>query len=199
MRAASTFAAAAAFVVAAAGCAAVPLARGQGSVQDSRAREPLTADCARWIGISGLEAPLSIGELTRRADLVVVGTVIADQVERFTSVPGVPLEDRDPLIYAFGSYHDATVEVGEYLKGSGASRMSVRRLASTRELCVSHEQPELAVGTQYVLFLERGRGVWIGGHIAFGRGTAVVTNGVARFRAFGDPPPFLLRLLMSLP
>lgn len=183
------------------GCVGSPFARAQTPDQDRSERNEFT-DCERSIGISGLEAPLTIGQMTRRADLVVVGTVTADKIERLTSVPGVPPEERDALFFAFGSYHDATLEVTEYLKGNGPLRISVRRLASTRELCVSVSPgpPELAVGTRYVLFLERGRGVWTGGYIVFGRrGTFLVANGVARSSMFGDLPPFLLRLLMTLP
>lgn len=163
-------------------------------------RPSAPATCERSIGIFGLEAPLSIGELTRRAEVVVVGTVIADRLERLSSVPGVPAEERHSVIVTHGSYHDTTLQVTEYLKGIGPRYISVRRLASTPELCVQKDQAELVVGTAYVLFLERGRGVWSGGYIALSmRGTGVVTDGVAHFAAFGALPPALLRLRMSLP
>ena len=143
-------------------------------------------DSRRVVGAFGLEAPLSLIELTQLADLVVIGTAVTDRVVPFTANSAIPPEERD-RIYAKGAFHDLTLEVGEYLKGSGARAISIRWHASTPQLTiVSEHLPNLVTGTPYILFLERGRGVWVGGYTVLGsRGLGTVVNGDARFAAFG--------------
>jgi hypothetical protein len=146
-------------------------------------------------GVSAVEAPLSMTELTQIADLVVIGTTLRDRVVPFTSNAAIPAEERDPRIYAKGSFQDATFEVSEYVKGNGPKMLSVRAHASTPQLTLLESSfPNLVPGTSYALFLETGRGVWVGGHTVLGmRGIGTIANGEARFAAFGPVGLGLLR------
>jgi hypothetical protein len=94
------------------------------------------------IGVFGMEAQLSLPELAREADLVVIGTAGLDQVRALTENAAVPPEARDGRIYTRGSYHDLTFSVLEYLKGSGPPSVSIRRsLSLGRSTSSSYRRP----------------------------------------------------------
>jgi len=152
------------------------------------------------IGVYGLEAPLSLAELSQRADLVVIGTVASDVVRPFTANPDVPISDRDPKIYAKGAYHDVRLNVIEYLKGRGPQQLSIRSFASSGSLgLIASEAPTLIPGQQYALFLQRGESVWSGGYLVLGsRGVGQVTGSTVDFRAsFGRMDIAMLRTAVA--
>lgn len=62
--------------------------------------QPYADNPSLAVGVGGLEAPLSMSELTQLADLVVVGTAVRDRVVPFMANPAVPADERDPEIYA---------------------------------------------------------------------------------------------------
>lgn len=144
--------------------------------------------------VFGLEAPLPLDELMRRADVVVVTTVGAETIERFTANTAVPAADRDTL-YQRGLYRDQTLNVLEYVKGAGPRQISLRSHAPSSDLAITVEGlPEFRQGVTYVMFLERGRGVWVGGFRPIAvRGIGAIVGSDAEFAAFGRVPLAQLR------
>jgi hypothetical protein len=143
------------------------------------------ADPSLAVGVGAIEAPLSMSELTQLADLVVVGTALRDRVVPFMANPAVPAEERDPEMYAKGFFQDVTFDVSEYVKGDGPKTLSVRAFASTPQFTIlTSGFPNLEPGKTYALFLETGRGLWVGGYTVLGmRGVGTVANGEARFES----------------
>lgn len=139
------------------------------------------------VAIHGLEATLTLEELSKRADLVVVGTARSEATRRFTSLADIPVAERDPLIYPTGAFVDVTFAVREYIKGSGGREVSVRRLAASPTLIIEDDSgSQIEVGRDYVLFLERGRGLWSGGYVIMGQqGAGVIVGDVVDLPAHG--------------
>jgi hypothetical protein len=135
------------------------------------------------IGFAGTDRALSMPDLGSVAEIVVIGTTRSDEVRPFTANQSVPASERDPVFYAKASYHDVTFDAIEYVKGTGARSISIRRLASTGTMKIaSSEAPVLVPGRQYVLFLETGKSVWTGGYIVLGaRGVGLLRGSAAVF------------------
>jgi hypothetical protein len=130
------------------------------------------------VGFMGSQLLLPLPELTRRADLVVIGTAVGDTVQPFTANVGISSALRSDPSYLSGAYHDLTFHVIEYLKGSGPDGLSIRRRASTQtQVVVTEEVTPLMAGRQYVLFLEKGVGLWTGGYYPIGTQAVGVVNG----------------------
>lgn len=139
------------------------------------------------IRIYGLEQSLTFAQLVSRAEIVAVGTLVSDTVVPFATNDAIPQSDRDPRLDAKSAYHDAAFTVRELVKGTAPTTLSVRWLASTPQLLVAQQGlPELTVGEQYVLLLQKGTLMFTGGYIVVsGHGAGVVRGDSATFGKYG--------------
>lgn len=129
-----------------------------------------------YLGVEGLSLDFTVNRYTRLADLVVIATPISDRALPFSENPLIPEAARSDEMYSAG-YHDVTVEVAEYLKGTGPRTLSVRRLDPPPGVLFSSSAPEPTLGQAQVMFLSRGDGLWKGGYLVMGEPALGVVSG----------------------
>jgi hypothetical protein len=120
-----------------------------------------------YMSVDGLSLDFTVKKYAKLADLVVVATPVSDNTRPFSDNTQIPEAARSDEMYSAG-YHDVTVEVAEYLKGTGPDRLSVRRLDPPPGVVFSSSAPKPVMGKEQVMFLSRGDGLWTGGYLVMG-------------------------------
>jgi hypothetical protein len=118
--------------------------------------------------IGGLSANLTLRQRAYVSDLIIRGTPISDTVHRFTENGAIPESAKQEKLYQTAGYHDVVIQVAEYLKGSGPTTLSVRRLASIGGVGIEDAAPVPALDKEQVMLLFQGTGVFVGGYLILG-------------------------------
>lgn len=121
------------------------------------------------LSIEGLHSPFEVKRYAKLADLVVVGTPVAENVHQFTENAQIPESAKSDEMYATAGYYDVTVQVNEYMKGKGPEQLSIRRLAPPPDVMFGSSVPEPQLNQTYVFFLQTGTELWTGGYLALGQ------------------------------
>lgn len=123
----------------------------------------------------GLQEALDLPELGERADLVVVGVARGETKRRFTDNRHVPVEHRSEPGYARSTFFAREITVEAVVKGDHegpalhVARLATLDLGDGSAMTAEHDESFLLEeGVRYVLFLQRGSGIWTGHWLVLG-------------------------------
>lgn len=144
----------------------------------------------------GLQENLTLVELAKRADAVVVGDVTQISQRRVTDraaiTEGLPDSVRDSFAYGYIEHTDAVVRVVEYLKGDGPQAIRVpfgTKIASEGGATPPVEPSGAALekSRSYILFITKGiPRLWVGRWLLMGDNGVLAGDGSDTFRQVGS-------------
>lgn len=140
-------------------------------------------------GAQSLQVNHTVNELSRMADLVVVGVAEDPVIEPFSANEQIPTEAREEAEYADGRYTKTQIRVVNALNGDPPKDLTTAQLHSLARsdgtayrVSIEGGGTTLRRGVGYVLFLIRGDALWAGHYLPIpGRGVGVVEGDLVRF------------------